>query len=294
MWKTLPQDPLNLSVKGNVAMNLSTQQLDLTGFQLAANELRIDGQSSIVLKDSPKIRFKLHGEQLDLDPFLGMSAQQPAASGRPSTSNQQPASDQSTENQTVSNQADMASAKSETPNNATVATVSQSAAGTTEPDLAFLKPLDIAGTVDIDQLKAHQVVLDHIQMKVSVLKGIATLSALNADLYQGKITAQAVLNANPSPATYQVKTAMTDVQVLPLLKALAGNDMLEGTGSVNVNLHGKGLVKPRLKQNVQGTIDLQLKDGAFNGINLAQEIRRGYAKIKGRQCRKSWSPKTRL
>ncbi|MEF1231567.1 AsmA family protein, partial [Vibrio fortis] len=77
------------------------------------------------------------------------------------------------------------------------------------------------------------------------------------------------------------KKAIKGVKVQPLLVDVANNDMLEGTGNIDVNVSGKSLTPTGIKQNLVGTIAINFADGAVNGINVAQLIRENYAKIKG-------------
>lgn len=71
------------------------------------------------------------------------------------------------------------------------------------------------------------------------------------------------------------------MKVQPLLVDVANNDMLEGTGNIDVNVKGKSLTPTGIKKNLVGTIAINFEDGAVNGINVAQLIRENYAKIKG-------------
>ncbi|MGR5528041.1 AsmA family protein, partial [Vibrio maritimus] len=71
------------------------------------------------------------------------------------------------------------------------------------------------------------------------------------------------------------------VKVQPLLKDVADNDKLEGTGNIDVNVKGKGLASTAMKKNLSGTVKINSADGAVNGINVAQMIRENYARFKG-------------
>jgi AsmA protein len=106
-------------------------------------------------------------------------------------------------------------------------------------------------------------------------------NVISANLYQGTIQATAQLDATKVPATYSAKKSVKGVQVLPLLKDVLNNEMLQGTGNIDVDVKGRSLTPTGIQQNLVGTVNINFADGAVNGINVAHLIRSNYAKIKG-------------
>ncbi|MDW6003492.1 AsmA family protein [Vibrio mangrovi] len=249
----LPVNPLSVALQGNIHMDLPDSQLDATHLKLQVAELMLRGQTSVHLGSKPDIRFRLQGDQMDLSPFLS-----PAA-----------------EKATVAAQQEQPVVVSATP-------AQETPLSEQEPDLSVLKSFDLNGELNITGLKAQKLALSNLVVKTNLHQGVLTLSDLQADLYQGHLQGSGVLDANAVPATYQTRQSLQGIQIQPLLKALADNDRLEGKGSVSLDLHGQGLSEKRIKENIQGVVKVQLRDGALNGINIAQIIRQGYAKLKGK------------
>ncbi|WP_038181814.1 AsmA family protein [Vibrio rhizosphaerae] len=252
----LPISPLPVTLQGNVEMNLPASQLDLNDLTFKVADVALQGKTSLHLGARPAIRFRLKGDQIDLSPFL------PPA---PDAANSTPAA-----------------TAAQAPVMADNSTSSAPSASAQEPDLTALKGFDLDGTLNIAGLKAQKLMLNNLGIKVSLRRGVLTLSELQADLYQGHLQGKGVLNASVTPATYQMQQSLQGIQIQPVLKALADNDRLEGKGSVELDLRGQGLSEKRLKENIGGTVNVQLQDGAINGINIAQMIRQGYAKLKGK------------
>ncbi|SDH78349.1 AsmA protein [Vibrio xiamenensis] len=253
--ESLPQSPLNIDMASNIRFDLKQNQLSVELEKLAANDIELDGQANVTLGDIPKIRFGLHSANIDLDALLG--------SGSSSKTDAQPAQSKAT-----------SSTASSSP--------SSSASAPQEPDLSALKTLDLQGEISIDKFKASGAKLQNVAAKFAVNKGIAKLSSFSANLYQGSVNASATLNANNRPATYTVSKQIKGVQIQPLLVDVADNDILEGTGNITANLKGKGLLVDEIQKNLDGKIDIAFNDGAVHGINVAQLIRKNYAKIKGK------------
>ncbi|WCE30610.1 AsmA family protein [Vibrio sp. SCSIO 43137] len=248
---SLPQSPMTITADSDFSFDLNKQFLSLMLNKLTMNKIAVDGKASVQLAEIPAIRFSVHSPEIDLDEFLGLNKTEQAAS-EPATEGEK------------------------APEPAAKEPVAEQ-----EPDLTALKTLDIAGEVTIDKFKANNVHMQNVQSRFSVNRGVVKLSKFHSDLYQGSIDATAYLDGRKVPATYWAKKQIKNVKVQPLLKDAADNDMLEGTGNIDVDVKGSSLKPSAIKKNLAGIIKIKFADGAINGINIAQVIRVNYAKIKG-------------
>ncbi|MEZ9519332.1 AsmA family protein [Vibrio splendidus] len=250
---TLPQSPMKVDMLSDLSFDLNKSHLSFVLEKLQANAIALDGKADVTLSEIPKVRFSLHSPNIDLDEFLGLGNSTETASTAPSGS----------AGGSTSNSGSSAPAKE------------------VEPDLSALKTLDVKGDITIDKFKANNAKMQNVKTAFSVNRGIAELTSFTSNLYQGSISATAKLDARKTPATYTAKKKIRGVKVQPLLVDVANNDMLEGTGNIDVNVKGKSLTPTGIKKNLVGTIVISFEDGAVNGINVAQLIRENYAKIKG-------------
>ncbi|MEZ8228980.1 AsmA family protein [Vibrio splendidus] len=250
---TLPQSPMKVDMLSDLSFDLNKSHLSFVLEKLQANSIALDGKADVTLSEIPKVRFSLHSPNIDLDEFLGLGNTTETASTAPSGS----------AGGSTSNSGSSAPAKE------------------VEPDLSALKTLDVKGDITIDKFKANNAKMQNVKTAFSVNRGIAELTSFTSNLYQGSISATAKLDARKTPATYTAKKKIRGVKVQPLLVDVANNDMLEGTGNIDVNVKGKSLTPTGIKKNLVGTIVINFEDGAVNGINVAQLIRENYAKIKG-------------
>jgi AsmA protein len=90
-------------------------------------------------------------------------------------------------------------------------------------------------------------------------------------LYGGALAGALSLNANGNAIA--LREDLSGVSINPLLKDLADQDLIEGHGDVRLDVTTRGDTVPALKQALDGTAALALKDGALKGINLAQSFR---------------------
>ncbi|MGL4191811.1 MAG: AsmA family protein [Vibrio sp.] len=247
----LPQSPMKLSLDSQIAFDLTQNHLSVLLNKLTANALSFDGKVDVTLADIPKVRFSLHSPEIDVDALLGTKAQEsqpaPAKEAAPSSSS-----------------ASVANAPREV-----------------EPDLSALKTLDVAGEIRIDKFTASNAHLQNVQANFALNRGVVDLQSLTAKLYQGSLQAKAHLDARKTPANYTLQSQLKGVQVQPLLNDVLNNQMLAGTGNIDLNLQGQSLTPTGIQQNLQGTVAINFADGAVKGINVAHLIRTNYAKIKG-------------
>ncbi|MEZ9154426.1 AsmA family protein [Vibrio sp. F13] len=250
---TLPQSPMKVDMLSDLSFDLNKSHLSFVLEKLQANAIALDGKADVILSEIPKVRFSLHSPNIDLDEFLGLGNTTETASTAPSGS----------------------------AGGSTSSSGSSDPAKEVEPDLSALKTLDVKGDITIDKFKANNAKMQNVKTAFSVNRGIAELTSFTSNLYQGSISATAKLDARKTPATYTAKKKIKGVKVQPLLVDVTDNDMLEGTGNIDVNVKGKSLTPTGIKKNLIGTIAINFEDGAVNGINVAQLIRENYAKIKG-------------
>ncbi|MCZ8500587.1 AsmA family protein [Vibrio lentus] len=259
---TLPQSPMKVDMLSDLSFDLTKSHLSFVLEKLQANSIALDGKADVTLSEIPKVRFSLHSPNIDLDEFLGLGNATETASTAPSGS----------------------------AGGSTSSAGSSAPAKEVEPDLSALKTLDVKGDITIDKFKASNAKMQNVKAAFSVNRGIAELTSFTSNLYQGSISATAKLDARKTPATYTAKKKIKGVKVQPLLVDVANNDMLEGTGNIDVNVKGKSLTPTGIKKNLVGTIAINFEDGAVNGINVAQLIRENYAKIKGEKVESKDEP----
>jgi AsmA protein len=70
-----------------------------------------------------------------------------------------------------------------------------------------------------------------------------------------------------------VKQSLSGVTIGPLLQDALDQDLLEGRGSVDLDVTAQGDTVGALTKTLTGVAGVALKDGAVKGINLAQSLR---------------------
>jgi AsmA protein len=151
-----------------------------------------------------------------------------------------------------------------------------------EPDLSALLGLDVNGTLTLAGMKAAGLTLNKISSKVIIANGQAKLAPLTANLYQGEITVNAMVDHAKGRNKYQVTKKISGIQILPLMKDLTQLEIVSGATELNVSARGAGLSPHKIKRGLIATGDFKISDGALYGINIPQKIRSAKAAFGGK------------
>ena len=144
--------------------------------------------------------------------------------------------------------------------------------GDTPLDLSALKKLNATGEAKIGWLKLANVKTENVNLGLKAGEGIATLSPFSANLYNGSMSGTLRVDARATPSI-AFKQNMKGVSVGPLMVDAIKNDMLSGTGTVNIDVTTAGNTVGALKKSLMGNASLNLVDGALKGVDIAGGIR---------------------
>ncbi|HSF70923.1 MAG TPA: AsmA family protein, partial [Methylotenera sp.] len=144
--------------------------------------------------------------------------------------------------------------------------------GDTPIDLSALKKLNATGEAKIGWLKLANVKTENVILGLKDNDGIATLSPYSANLYKGSMAGSLKVDARSTPSI-AFKQNMKSVSIGPLMIDAINNDMLSGTGTVNIDVTTQGNTVSALKKGLAGNAALNLADGALKGVDIAGSIR---------------------
>lgn len=139
-------------------------------------------------------------------------------------------------------------------------------------DLSALKKLNASGEAKIGWLKLANVKTQNVDIGLKAADGIATVSPFAANLYQGSMNGMLKVDARGTPSI-SFRQDMKNIAIGPLLVDAINNDMLEGKGTLNVDVTTSGNSVNALKKALAGKAAVNLADGAVKGIDIAGTVR---------------------
>ena len=151
-------------------------------------------------------------------------------------------------------------------------------AGDTPIDLSALKKLNASGEAKIGWLKLANVKTQNVNIGLKAADGIATVSPFAANLYQGSMDGVLKVDARGTPSI-TFKQSMQNISIGPLLVDAINNDMLEGKGTLNVDVTTTGNTVSALKKALAGKSTVNLADGAIKGIDIPGTLRDMKSKV---------------
>ncbi|MCH7370249.1 AsmA family protein [Aeromonas sp. MR16] len=252
--EALPRPQLALKLAGFARAELDKQLITLSNLVMGADDALLSGNGTVRLGAVPRVEFDLKGDKLDLDGWLGKQGEAKAAAPSLATASPAPAAPAQ----------------------------GAQALSSVEPDLSVLKLVDLAGRLQLGNLRVKGLDLSAVDLRLALAGGQLSFSQFNAGVAGGQVSANGVLDARQQPASYQVHKRVQGVDVRPLLQTLAQSDLLEGKGDLEVQVQGHGLSEQALRSQMQGKVSLALHDGALHGVNLAQMIREARATLTGK------------
>ena len=235
-----PKADYEVRLSGDYRLNFEKEAFALAGMDLRISDATpgskvppLSLKGDVEFDASPQaVRFALAADQVNLDRYLPPPAKAPAGGG-----------------------------------------AAPPPAGPEEPiDLSGLKGLNLKGDLKIDQLIASNVKLEKVHLGVRAAGGKVDAEPLTADLYEGRLSGAASVDANDN--RFALKADLGGVALGPLLKDALNNDMLEGKGDVALNIQTAGNTVGAMKKALAGNARLSLKDGGLKGINLDEVIRK--------------------
>ncbi len=146
-------------------------------------------------------------------------------------------------------------------------------------DLSALKRLNASGTLRVGELQVKNIKARNVRVSFNAAHGKVDIAPHSADLYGGQVSGSASLNASSNRIA--LKESLRGINVDPLIKDIAGKEMIEGRGDVSLDIATQGDTVTAMKKSLSGTAGAVLRDGAIKGINIAQTLRSAKAKLGG-------------
>lgn len=140
-----------------------------------------------------------------------------------------------------------------------------------------LKALDANGRFSIGRARVAGIDLTHIQLTVRSKDGVIRLDPLKAQLYGGQYDGNVTYDASGKVPAVRLSQQMTGVDVAKVLKATIKSDRLSGRANLGMKLAGQGRTSDALIKDLGGHVDMNVTDGAVEGIDLWNDVSRAQA-----------------
>lgn len=157
-------------------------------------------------------------------------------------------------------------------------------AGKVEPPTALpldaLKALNARGTLRIGHMEFSGMTLQDVTLKLNAADGDVRLGPNQAKLYGGTYRGTVNVDARGKDAKVTLEQHLANIDFAKFLAAAYDTKRFSGRGLVNLAVAGRGRTDADIKRTLDGDLNFEVLDGAFEGHDLWFELRRARALIK--------------
>jgi AsmA protein len=112
-----------------------------------------------------------------------------------------------------------------------------------------------------------------VAIDASLASGLLKGTISNLGAYGGLANGTIDIDVSLDTPVYAVRSDLTGVGALPLLRSAAGFDKLDGKLNAKIDVRSNGQSQQAIMSNLAGTVVANFQDGAIRDLNVAQMIR---------------------
>lgn len=258
--ETRDKDALkDIALTANIGGPANT--LGLRDVDLRLDDSRFTGSLSHNLGTGAQV-VKLQGDQLNVDRYLPPPAEQSQEQS------EAPSQEQSQEQQAASGAAATGEGR-------------YSKAPLLPVDT--LKGLNFDASLGLDELQASGMTITALKVLARASAGQINISELSGDLYEGRFQNSASIDARKQPLALNIKKDVQGIQLGGLLQDLMKKEQFSGQFNMNGNYQARGNSVYDIVHSLDGDMQMNLKDGRLNGVNLTDKLCSAILQLQGQQ-----------
>ena len=144
----------------------------------------------------------------------------------------------------------------------------------------LVRALNARGSLKIGKVTLGGLLFENVDLGMNAAKGKIRLHPVSADMFDGSYKGDVTLNASGSTAVLSVNETIQGVSLKSLAGAMFEEQNISGAINGNFKLTGRGNDTARMQRSLDGTMSLEMLDGAWEGVDLWYELRRARALFK--------------
>ncbi|MEH6625579.1 MAG: AsmA family protein [Motiliproteus sp.] len=148
--------------------------------------------------------------------------------------------------------------------------------------LEVLKTLNLVADIGLDQLQASGLTISALQLQTEARGGLVKVSKIAGQLYEGSFNNSATIDARKDPISLKINKNVSQVQLGGMLKDLADKDVFSGLFNMKGSYQASGNSIYDIVHSLDGNMDLSLKDGRLQGVNLVDKLCSGLLQLQGK------------
>ena len=146
-------------------------------------------------------------------------------------------------------------------------------AGDVEIPADLIRTLNVNGNFRIQQAYLSGMEFSNLELGVNGAGGKLRLHPIKAEFYDGSYSGDVQVDASDDVPSVSANESISDVNVGAMMKAMYDVDNITGTVNGKFALQGKGRSLSVIRQDLDGTMSIELADGALEGTDVWYSLR---------------------
>ena len=140
-------------------------------------------------------------------------------------------------------------------------------------DLTGLNYVDAQARISAAEINLGTTRLAPAAIDAALGGGVLKTTFSNLGVYGGQASGELIVDASTASPAYTLRSDLTGVRALPLLRSAANFDKLDGKMQAKIAVRSTGISQRAVMAGLNGTVFAVFQDGAIKGLNVAQMIR---------------------
>ena len=136
-----------------------------------------------------------------------------------------------------------------------------------------IRELNAKGSLKIGRAFLSGLEFTNLELGLVSSDGKLRLHPLAAELYDGAYYGDVRIDASRDVPSISVNENLSGVNLNPLVKSMFDQDNISGTVNAKIVLQGTGRNLAAIRQDLDGNMSLELKDGAWEGTDVWHQLR---------------------
>jgi AsmA protein len=152
---------------------------------------------------------------------------------------------------------------------------------TVEIPVELIRALNARGNLSIASASLGEILFEKVTLGVNSANGKLRIHPIAADFFDGGYRGDVNIDASGNVPSIAVDEKIANVSLQPMMQAMYEVDNVTGTVSGTFRLGGKGADMDAIRRDLDGTLAIELLDGAWEGTDVWYELRKARALIRG-------------
>ena len=161
------------------------------------------------------------------------------------------------------------------------AAAEETSGGPVEIPVDLIRALNARGNLSITSASLGKIPFENVTLGVNSANGKLRIHPIAADFFGGGYRGDVKIDASGKQPSIAVDENIVNVSLRPMMQAMYEVDNVSGIINGTFRLGGSGADVDAIRRDLDGTLSIELIDGAWEGTDVWYELRKARSLVKG-------------